>query len=268
MRLRIGVAACFFHADPTRAIFKGKTLLYLEESIGHWLMAGDAIPVLLPTPRGGIREADLLAGLDGLLLQGGSDLAPRSYGEAPLRPEWSGDERRDRYETALIRAAMDLDLPILGVCRGLQMINVAFGGTLYQDIATQREGALVHRDWERYDKVEHEITIEPGSWLSGMCDSPAARVNSVHHQGVKDLGVGLVVEARSVPDGIVEAVRYDPPGATGDAPFIYAVQWHPEFQDPADDRLLDAAPVREMFLEAAEARRDRRMAEEARAESR
>ena len=264
-RLRIGIAACFFHADPQRPIFKGKTLLYLEESLAHWIMAGDALPYLLPTPRGSITKTDLLAGFDGLVLQGGSDVAPASYGETPLRPEWAGDARRDQYEMRYIRAAMDLDLPILGVCRGLQILNVAFGGTLYQDIASQRDGAQVHRDWERYDKVEHDITVEPGSWLSGFAPAPTARVNSVHHQGVKDLGRGLVVEARSIPDGIVEAVRYEPEGETGDAPFIYAVQWHPEFQDPADDRLLAAAPVREMFLEAAEARRDRRLAEEMRA---
>jgi len=78
--LRIGVASCFFHADPTRPIFKGKTLLYLEESLAHWLMAGGAVPLLLPTPAAGIRAEDLLDGLDGLVLQGGSDVAPESYG--------------------------------------------------------------------------------------------------------------------------------------------------------------------------------------------
>ncbi len=266
--LRIGVAACFFHADPARPIFKGKTLLYLEESLSHWLMGGGAVPYLLPTPAAGVEVLDLLAPLDGLVLQGGSDVSPTSYGETPLRPEWKGDEVRDRYEAGLIDAAMALDRPILGVCRGLQMLNVAFGGTLYQDIATQHEGAQVHRDWDRYDQVQHDITIEPGSWLSGLRTGSTARVNSVHHQGVKQLARGLRVEARSIPDGMVEAVRYEPEGAAPDTPFVYAVQWHPEFQDPADRALLETEPLRDMFLEAAEARRNRRPTGAPRAESR
>lgn len=251
-----------------RPIFKGKTLLYLEESLSHWLMAGGALPHLLPTPSGDIEPHDLIANIDALVLQGGSDVSPLSYGETPLKPEWKGDEVRDRYETTLIRAAIDLDRPILGVCRGLQVLNIAFGGTLYQDIVTQREGAQVHRDWERYDQVEHDVTLEAGSWLSLLYSGSTQRVNSVHHQGVKELGRGLCVEARSVPDGIVEAVRYEPAGSLPDAPFVYAVQWHPEFQDPQNRALMETAPLREMFFEAAEARRDRRLAGETRAESR
>jgi putative glutamine amidotransferase len=163
-----------------------------------------------------------------------------------MRPEWKGDAVRDRYEMALLRAAMDLGRPVLGVCRGLQLINVAFGGTLHQDIVMQQPGAQVHRDWERYDKVQHDITFEPDSWLrQTYAGRTGGRVNSVHHQGIAKLGAGLRVEARSVPDGVIEAVRY------GTAPFVYAVQWHPEFQDPADRTLLDTAPLRNLFLEAA-----------------
>lgn len=267
-RLRIGIAACLFHADPARPIFKGKTLLYLEESLSHWLMGGGAVPYLLPTPAAGVDAHDLLAPLDGLVLQGGSDVSPASYGEEALRPEWKGDGVRDRYEAGLIDAAMALDRPILGVCRGLQMLNVAFGGTLYQDIATQHEGAQVHRDWERYDQLQHDIAIEPRSWLSGMRPGSTARVNSVHHQGVKQLARDMQVEARSVPDGVVEAMRYEPPGATAGTPFVYAVQWHPEFQDPADRTLMETEPLRDMFLEAAESRRHRRPSGATRAESR
>ena len=257
--LRIAIAACFFHADPARPIFKGKTLLYLEQSLAHWLMAGGALPYLLPTPAHGVRPHDVLAGLDALVLQGGSDLSPTSYGEEPLRPEWSGDRVRDDYETALIRAAMDLDRPVLGVCRGLQMLNVAFGGSLYQDIATQCPGTLLHREFERYDALQHDVRFEPGGWLARRYAGQAGgRVNTVHHQGVKVLGRELRVEARAVPDGMVEALRYDPGARDEDAPWLYAVQWHPEFQDPADRSLLPTAPIREMFLEAAEARRRRR----------
>jgi putative glutamine amidotransferase len=261
--LRIGLASCFFHADPKRPIFKGKTLLYLEESLAHWLMAGAAVPLLLPTPAAGVRAGDLLAGLDGLVLQGGSDVAPESYGERPLRPEWAGDGIRDRYETDLVHAAMALDLPVLGICRGLQMLNVIFGGTLIQDIATQCPGFLTHREFERYDQLQHDLSIEPDSWLSRMYPGrPRARVNTVHHQAIKALGRGLQVEARSVPDGLVEAARYQPVPGNQVEPWVYAVQWHPEFQNPADSSLLPAAPLRQSFLQAAAERKLRRTSRE------
>lgn len=259
--LHVGVAACFFHADPTRPVFKGKTLLYMEESLSHWLMAGGAVPHLLPTPAGPIDAGDLIAGVEGLVLQGGSDLSPRSYGEEPIRPEWAGDQVRDLYETELIRAAMEQDRPILGICRGLQMLNVALGGTLHQDVATQCPGAQVHRDWERYDRVQHDLAFEPGSRLAGLYGGrPGGRVNSVHHQAVKTLGRGLCVEARSVPDGVIEAVRYQPGTPDDDAPFVYAVQWHPEFQDRRDASLLATAPLREMFFQELASRRHRKTA--------
>jgi putative glutamine amidotransferase len=256
--LRIGVASCFFHADPTRPIFKGKTLLYLEESLAHWLMAGGAVPLLLPTPAAGVRAEDLIGGLEALVLQGGSDVAPESYGDTPVRPEWAGDRVRDRYETELVRAAIALDRPVLGICRGLQMLNVIFGGTLIQDIATQCPGFLTHREFERYDQLQHEIAIEPDSWLARMYPARArARVNTVHHQAIKALGGELRVEARSMPDGLIEAVRYQATLAAKSAPWIYAVQWHPEFQDPADRSLLPTAPLRDRFLEAARERNPR-----------
>ncbi len=244
------------HADPTRPVFKGKTLLYLEESLAQWLIAGGAVPLMLPTPGAALRPRDLIAGLDGLVLQGGSDVSPRSYGEEPLQPDWVGDRARDVVETALIDACREADLPLFGVCRGLQMLNVALGGTLYQDIATQHPGALRHRDYERYDRLQHDIAIEPNSWLSCCYGGRRkARVNTVHHQAIRALADGLLAEARAVPDGIIEAVRYQPPpGATREW-FAYAVQWHPEFQDPADQVLLPAAPLRDLFFRAAFARR-------------
>jgi putative glutamine amidotransferase len=256
--LRIGVASCFFHADPTRPIFKGKTLLYLEESLAHWLMAGGAVPQLLPTPAAGVANEDLIGGIDALVLQGGTDVAPESYGETPIRPEWAGDRVRDRYETELVRAAMSLDRPVLGICRGLQMLNVIFGGSLIQDIGTQCPGFLTHREYERYDRLRHDVSVEPASWLASIYQGRArGRVNTVHHQAIKALGRGLQVEARSVPDGLVEAVRYQPE-VTGKSPWIYAVQWHPEFQDPTDPSLLPTTPLRQLFLEAAAERRSRR----------
>lgn len=247
-RLRIGFSACFFHGDPKRPVFKGKTLLYLEQSLAHFVIAQGALVYLIPTvpsgARPGLREwAD---DLDGLVLQGGSDVSPRSYGEKAMRPEWEGDHARDQYEIELFREFQSAGKPILGICRGIQLVNVACGGTLYQDIVTEVPGARVHRDWEIYDGNFHPIAIEPGSWMSGLYPGmKTAKVNTVHHQGLKELGKNLAVEARSGGDKIIEAVR-----GTGDS-FLFAVQWHPEFHDPADRSLLDFNPILKRFLEEA-----------------
>jgi putative glutamine amidotransferase len=155
-----------------------------------------------------------------------------------------------------------LDRPVLGICRGLQMLNVIFGGSLIQDIATQCPGFLTHREFERYDQLQHEISIEPDSWLASVYpDRSRARVNSVHHQAIKTLGGGLQIETRSVPDGLIEAVRYQSPRAEQAPPLIYAVQWHPEFQDPAVRSLLPTRPLRDGFFQAAAERRRGRASE-------
>jgi putative glutamine amidotransferase len=152
----------------------------------------------------------------------------------------------------LIHLCLDSDKPVLGVCRGAQVLNVALGGSLYQDIETQHQGKQVHRNWEIYDRLGHEIVVEPGSRLArwyGFGDQGGrGRTNSVHHQGVKDLGRDLVVEARSVPDGVVEAVRFQG-RVNGHAPFAYGVQWHPEFMngDPILGQ-LDPQVLMENFL--------------------
>ena len=251
MRPRVGVSACFFHADPQRPIFKGKTLLYAEESMLAWIMSGGALPVLLPRAAGDIGVEEIVDSVDGLVLQGGSDMAPEHYDATPARPEWTGDAVRDRYEMELVRACIARRKPLLGVCRGAQVLNVTLGGSLFQDIETLHPGRRVHRDWQIYDQHAHEIAIEPGSaldrWYAGAA-RPAV-VNSVHHQGLDRLGQGLVVEARSVPDGVVEAVRYENGGA-----FAYGVQWHPEFIFGAGGAgLLDPRPLLEAFVAAVDA---------------
>ena len=122
-RLKIGISACFFHADPARAIFTGKTLQYVEQSIAHWVMSGGALAVMIPSPigdtrRGDVTLADYATWLDGLVLEGGSDVWPGSYGETPLQERWSGDRVRDDYEKALAAAFIAERKPVFGVCRG------------------------------------------------------------------------------------------------------------------------------------------------------
>jgi len=251
---RIGVSASFFHADPTRAIFKGKTLAYGDQDLTRWLMTGGALPYLIPSPQGvETRDgyAHYAADLDGLLLQGGSDVAPETYGETPLDPRWGGDRIRDLYEMDLMQAFMAAGKPILGICRGIQLINVALGGTLFQDIETQISDAFTHRNWELYDNNTHTMQVEPAGWLAALYPgTQSARICSVHHQSLKDIGRDLVVEARAATDGVIEAVSH-----TG-ANWIKGVQWHPEWhrdstpEDPHREPLLDSRPLLNDFLAA------------------
>jgi putative glutamine amidotransferase len=250
--LRIGVSSCMMHPDPTRALFKGKRLLYMEESMFHWVMSQGAFAFLLPTaPPAGATIEDMVKTLDGVVLSGGVDMAPESYGETPLRPEWSGDRWRDVYDLAIVKAALALDKPILGVCRGHQVMNVALGGTLFQDIATQKEGARVHRDWDAYEDNRHAVRLESQSSLGHLYGGVhESTINSVHHQAVKDLAKELVAEAFSPEDGIVEAVRLR--GRSD--PYLRGVQWHPEFQKPGDAALLSPTPILEDFMAAVKRR--------------
>ncbi|HSV47995.1 MAG TPA: type 1 glutamine amidotransferase [Ramlibacter sp.] len=252
-RLKIGISACFMHADPQRQLFTGKTLQYVEQSIAHWVMSTGAMAVMVPSPSGATARGDVTLDhyaqwLDGLVLHGGADVSPRSYGEEPLQERWSGDKIRDDYEIALVAAFERLGKPVFGVCRGLQLLNVAYGGTLYQDIATQVPGALTHRDASVYDQNFHGMRIVPGSRLAQLYpDLQGATVNSIHHQAIKQLAPGFAVEAVSHEDGLAEAIRRTDPARA----YLAAVQWHPEFHLPGSQTLDDAALLAD-FLDAAQ----------------
>ncbi len=249
--LKIGLSCSMMHPDPARPLFKGKRLLYCEESMFHWIMSRGALAVLLPTAKPkGVSLDDIAHELDGIVLTGGVDVSPHNYGEEPLRPEWAGDPVRDVYDIDLLRACLAADKPILGVCRGLQILNVALGGSLYQDIETQHPGARVHRNWDLYDKHTHHVTIEKGTGLSKIFAAGEVQTNSVHHQAIDRLSAELTVEARCADDGIIEAVR----GKVGD-PYMFAVQWHPEWHDEVlFPDLLRSAPLLQEFLGEAEKR--------------
>ncbi|GAB2910349.1 hypothetical protein GCM10027093_55660 [Paraburkholderia jirisanensis] len=249
--LRIGVSARLFHPEPGARGLRGKTLQYLEESIAHWVMSRDVLVFMIPTVGhqgmlhpSNIRLRDYAKHLDGLLLQGGADVSPQSYTESS-RPEWPGDRVRDMYELELLHEFVESGKPVLGVCRGCQLINVAFGGTLYQDIATDVPTAGIHVN-EQYDQHRHSVHFPEGSTLANMFPGRReAIVNSIHHQAVNILGRDLNIEAVSAEDGIIEAVRYRR------APFVVGVQWHPEFHRAGGAELLDCTPLLDTFLRVA-----------------
>jgi len=187
------------------------------------------IAVLLPPGAPGDARA-LLDRLDGLVLSGGADVDPALYGQAP-RPELGRVVReRDDFELALCREAVRRDVPILAICRGQQVLNVATGGTLLQDIPSVVLGALDHDPpAERWEAV-HDVRVLQGTRLREILGRDLVRVNSFHHQAIERLGKGLVACARSVEDDVVEGVEL--PGRR----FVLGVQWHPEafWREPTD----------------------------------
>jgi putative glutamine amidotransferase len=204
--------------------------------------AAGGVPVLLPNSADPARAPMSLERIDGLLLTGGDDVHPRLFGEPPHRCLDLVDERRDHFEIALVRAARDRGLPVFGICRGVQVMNVALGGDLFQDIPSQVEGAQGHSQRTLIEGAWHDVDIRPGTRLAGIALGNRAAVNSYHHQACRRVAPGLVVTATAA-DGIIEGLE-----EPGEAYFL-GVQWHPEVLDGGADplsRRLFAA-----FVEAA-----------------
>ena len=250
--LKIGISARIFHPEPDALGLRSKTLQYLEESIAQWVMSRDVMVFMVPTVNAtsvlrhsNIRLRDYAKHLDGLVLQGGADVSPKSYSEAVTKPEWSGDQARDMYELELLHEFIEAGKPVLGICRGCQLINVAFGGSLYQDIISELPTAIEHVS-TLYDRHYHELRFMEDSSLARLFPiQPRLLVNSIHHQAVKTLGRDLTIEAVSGSDNIVEAIRYRK------ASFVVGLQWHPEFHQAGIADLLDCTPILDGFLRAA-----------------
>ncbi|NMB46169.1 MAG: gamma-glutamyl-gamma-aminobutyrate hydrolase family protein [Firmicutes bacterium] len=195
---------------------------YVNEPYVKCVEAAGGVPLLLPGMGDERDTREVMQYVDGILLPGGVDLDPVHFGEEPLEglgtvnPEW------DRLELVVARLALERDLPILGICRGIQLLNVAAGGSLYQDIPSQINGQRIqHSQRAPRWHPTHTITIERGSLLEQALGTPKARVNSFHHQAVKIPGVGFSITAKS-RDGIIEGLE------SHSHRFACGVQWHPE----------------------------------------
>nr|MBI1229755.1 gamma-glutamyl-gamma-aminobutyrate hydrolase family protein [Cytophagales bacterium] len=242
--IKIGISSCFMYPDPSRLVFGPKTLSYLENDMARYIARKGVMPVLIPDIADDLLY-DMLDQMDGFVFQGGTDLAPATYGEDPIIPgKWLGDPVRDAYELKVLDFAFQNQKPIFAICRGFQLLNVYFKGTLYQDIATQRPDAIIHRDAQAYDTMRHELKLVPGKLLHSIYGDEKAIVNTVHHQGIKHLGKNLTVLATSMEDGIIEAVEY----SEGPSGRILGVQWHPEFSAKNPVGVLDPNLLYQAFL--------------------
>lgn len=198
---------------------------YLDRHYAEAVYRFGGMPMMIPI-LGMEAVPDIIGRIDGLLLSGGDDIHPRYYGEEPGENVGLSPDLRTDFEFALLKEAIAKGKPVLGICLGVQAMDVFFGGTLHQDVPGHKG---------KGEDIHHEVSVADGSLLKNILGAGTVRVNSFHHQTIKDVGKGLVASAVS-PDGIVEAVEY--PGG----PFVLGVQWHPERMqgDASAERLFKA----------------------------
>lgn len=209
-------------------------LFALMPSYVEAVAAAGGAPVLIPLGLDETALSTILAHLDGLVLTGGGDIAPERYGSDRDDLVYDVDPDRDRVELFMAREAITQGKPLLAICRGHQMLNVALGGTLYEDVLDGMPGAIKHDFFGKLPRnyQAHEVTIRPKTRLAAVIGNETVKVNSLHHQGIKDLAPSLVASAYA-QDGLIEGVE------SPEHPFAIGVQWHPENLIHDDEVMLD-----------------------------
>jgi putative glutamine amidotransferase len=226
--------------EPERAYTNAAYIRAVQQAGG--------VPVLLP-PQLDADSLDVLwSRLDGIVLTGGGDIDPRRFGETPHASVYDVSAARDDLELTLSRRSVEDDVPLLAICRGVQVLNVALGGTLYQDIPSDIPGSLLHSQKAPRMEPTHPVKVMgEGTRLGAIAGAPELAVNSMHHQAIRTLGEGLR-DVAWAPDGVIEAVELP-----GDDRFVLGVQWHPEELVGHDDA------ARRLFAAAVDAARRRRV---------
>jgi putative glutamine amidotransferase len=209
---------------------------FLDLAYAQAVEEAGATPVYFPSLSSSGTFTEAVSMIDGLILTGGADIHPSYYGEEITAPVSLSPDQRTDFDLSIFRAAMNAGKAILAICHGMQIMNVALGGTLHQDVNNQLPGSIMHRDIEGKTPARHGVQVEPGSRLANMLGGMLEfEVLSTHHQVVKDLGRGLRVSAKSL-DGLVEGIEL------AGYPKVIGIQWHPE-KDPGSEasrRLLRA----------------------------
>ena len=214
----------------------GVVPLYDDEKESLWMLPGymdgiteaGGIPIMLPLTADKDVIRQLLDTVDGILLTGGHDVSPEIYGEEKLDDSVVCNSARDIMEKELLEQALEKDVPVLGICRGIQFINAYLGGTLYQDLGKQHPSDIEHHQKPPYDVPAHEVRVLTDTGLHRLLNADKISVNSYHHQAIKEASDALKVMAVS-EDGLTEAVEL--PGKK----FVWALQWHPEYSYKTDD---------------------------------
>lgn len=225
---RIGVVANLLIVES--GMLPGIYRSYVNQDYIESLEKAGCIPVLLPVLMNLEDAKDQMEGLDGILLTGGYDIDPLLYGEQPLPGQGYSMPEVDRYYMAMIHAADELGKPVLGICKGLQALNVAFGGTMYQDLVRQCPQALQHTQQAPRYAPSHFVQVQPDSFLAQILPRRTT-VNSFHHQAVKDLAKGFEITAKA-DDGVVEGIERT------QGTFMCGVQWHPEMMAKFDEPIM------------------------------
>jgi len=208
----------------TTSITVGQTpeRAYVNSAYLHAVQQAGGVPVLLPPQLSKASLERLVRGLDALLLTGGGDVDPATFGEEPHPTLYEVAPARDALETQVTLIALERKTPLLAICRGIQVLNVALGGSLHQDVATEPGTQIQHSQKEAREQTTHKVTVTPRSRLGRVLGAEDLEVNSFHHQVIKSLGRGLVPVAWA-PDKLVEGVELD-----DDSRWVVGVQWHPE----------------------------------------
>lgn len=236
----IGITCSRLVGGSWSAYSPGHLMDYTFDEYSRAVLSSGGAPVLIPVAQDNGSINTVLERLDGLLLSGGPDIHPRRYKEQPLAGLGEIDDELDQMELSAARKAYRRNLPILAVCRGIQILNVCLGGSLYQDIDRQLAGGINHSQKAAKSVPTHTVSISDGTRLREVFGKKNIWVNGRHHQAVKDLAPGLVVSATAA-DGVVEAVE-DP-----SKQFVVGVQWHPEgnWKDDLNSKRLFKAFVKE-----------------------
>jgi putative glutamine amidotransferase len=219
-RPRIGI--CVAQEQARWTVWDQQAFLLPASYVARVRNAGGRAILLPPDPHDVEHPGDALEGIDGLLLIGGTDIDPATYGAAPHPATDDPQPERDRFEIALTRAALERDLPVLGICRGMQLIDVACGGTLIQHLPDDVGHGDHRRSLGSFDDADHDVRLTEGSLAARAAGEALHATKSHHHQGVATVGEGLVATGWSVLDDLVEAVE------APDRRYALGVQWHPE----------------------------------------
>lgn len=227
MKAKIGIITGFFIEKES-----GVEKIYVNREYIDAITKADGTPIMIPVTDDTSVYDDYIDMCDGFVFSGGIDISPMIYGESPSRQCGATSLRLDNFQIALMKKVLDAKKPFIAICRGIQVLNVACGGTLYQDLSEIPGNAMKHMQQSDRGDISHEVSLLPNTILSSIYGEKVW-TNSYHHQSLKDLGRGLILSAKAA-DGCIEAVEY------ADNPYGLGLQWHPEVMLVQTETMLPA----------------------------